>query len=306
MVQLRVPYHPCVVGPIQNTQRLSDMSNELLDEFIFDSRDHLSTAGAQLLDLEKNPDSLNALNALMGTMHTIKGNSGFLDLQNLYKLMHHAESLLQTVREKQCSCPQRMIDLLLQVLDTVEALLSRLENGDDDSVEWLGALNQALSEAETSLEREGEPEPVVQAASPAAAPAAREACAAQALSGPNPVVIDEDLTGRVDMVAIGDGQLADEGDMLPFKVEAMFQAGLSGLIIDLRGLSSVSGRELKSLMSAGKKNPEKTAFILDQKKQESLFRVFQVLHLDAFMHFFADPTRAKAYISDRAEPGPHV
>ncbi len=273
-------------------------SNELLDEFIFDSRDHLGTAGQQLLDLEKNPDSLAALNALMGTMHTIKGNSGFLDLQNLYKLMHHAESLLQTVREKQCACPQEMIDLLLQVLDTVEALLSRLENGDDDNVEWLGPLNQALSESEAKLEAgdEGVEEAPAEAAAETASPAA--AAPRQMRVHVAPVVIDEDLTGRLDVVAICDGQLSEEG-AVPWhlKVEAMFKAGLSGLVVDLRSLSAVNSYELKQLMGAAKKQPEKTAFLMDADRQVSLLRVFQVLRLDSVMSIFPDEEEARAYIN---------
>ena len=280
------------------------MSDELLNEFIYDSRDHLSTAGAQLLELEKNPDSLAALNALMGTMHTIKGNSGFLDLQNLYKLMHHAESLLQTVREKQCVCPQKMIDLLLQVLDTVEALLDRLENGDDDNVDWLGALNQALSEAEESLEKEMAGQPPAPAA-PTVAPPLQEGEAPSENSAPltrtvqPQFVIKEDLTGKINLLTLKDGQLSEEDDVLPARVEAMFTAGLKGLVVDLRSLGSVSSRELKVLMSVGRKKPDKTAFLLDQKKQEALFRVFQVLHLDSFMKIFPDKDPALAYIKGK-------
>ena len=269
------------------------MSDELLNEFIFDSREHLSTASAQLLDLEKDPSSTAALNALMGTMHTIKGNSGFLDLQNLYQLMHHAESLLQTVREKQCPCPRKMIDLLLQVLDTVEALLDRLENGDDDNADWLGALNLALSEAETSLEG--------QAAERAAElkPSSDDEPAGGSGFSRSPApqfVIKDDLSGKINLIALKDGQLSQEEDVLPARVEAMFQAGLKGLIVDLRNLVSVSGRELKVLMAAGRKNPDKTAYLLDVVGQESLYRVFQILNLDRFMRFFPDKEPALTFI----------
>lgn len=271
------------------------MSDELLNEFIFDSREHLGTAGAQLLELEKNPGALSAINALMGTMHTIKGNSGFLDLANLYKLMHHAESLLQTVRETGQPCPPRMIDLLLQVLDTVEALLNRLENGDDDQVEWLGALNQALSEAETSLERGAAPtgSPATAEAVPSAAPSDRKPVPAgrEALQMPK-----EGLSGKINLVSLKDGQLAEEDELFPSRVEAMFAAGLKGLVVDLRGLGSVTSRELKVLMSAGHKMPEKTSFLLDFQSQEALYRIFQVLHLDSFMHFFPDQEAALAHI----------
>lgn len=246
------------------------MSDELLNEFIFDSREHLGTAGAQLLELEKNPGSLSAVNALMGTMHTIKGNSGFLDLANLYKLMHHAESLLQTVREKNQACPPKMIDLLLQVLDTVEALLNRLENGDDDQVEWLGALlNQAPSEAEAGLEG--------RLVSGAKASVATLPAAADLVDGRKDVresapIPKDSLGGKINLVALKDGQLAEEDELFPNRVEAMFEAGLKGLVVDLRGLASVTSRELKVLMSAGRKMPEKTSFLLDFQSQEALYR----------------------------------
>ncbi|MDR1043964.1 MAG: Hpt domain-containing protein [Candidatus Adiutrix sp.] len=273
------------------------MSDELLDEFIFDSREHLSAAGAQLLELEKNPASLAALNTLMGTMHTIKGNSGFLDLANLYQLLHHAESLLQTVREKQCACPQKMIDLLLQVLDTVESLLDRLENGDNDQVEWLGALNQALSESEASLEASESP-PAARPPQPAGAPSAPEEVKPAAPGAPPapPVTIKENLSGKINLLPLRDGQLAEEGENFPARVEAMFAVGLRGLVVDLRSLASVSGRELKMLMTVGRRNPAKTAFLLNLEAQSSLYRIFQVLQLDSFMHFFPDQDPALTYI----------
>jgi chemotaxis protein histidine kinase CheA len=281
------------------------MSDELLNEFIFDSRDHLGTAGAQLLDLEKNPASLDALNALMGTMHSIKGNSGFLDLQHLYQLMHHAESLLQTVRETQRPCPQKLIDLLLQVLDTVEAILARLENGESDDADWLEALNAALSEAEARMEGTAPPP---QPAPAAAAPAA-QATPAQETKAPTPAkktgqapasspapAIKDDLKGKINLLALKDGQLAQEAETFPPRVEAMFQAGLKGLVVDLRSLDSVSGQDVKVLTAAGRHNPQRTAYLLDVKAQESLHRVFKVLNLDRFMRFFPDQEAALAFI----------
>ncbi len=269
------------------------MNDELLNEFIYDSRDHLNVAGAQLLDLEKSPHSLAALNALMGTLHTIKGNSGFLDLPNLYQLLHHAENLLQTIREKQCPCPQKTIDLLLQVLDTVEAVLERLESGENDSVDWLGSLNQALNESENDLT----PAPAaVSAPAPGRASDSPARAEAPACPAPPRVAPGESLAGKINTLALKDGQLAEEDDLFPSRIEAMFAAGLKGLVVDLRTLGSVTSRELKTLMAAGKKNPAQTSFLLDAASQESLYRVFRVLHLDSFMHFFTDEEAARAHI----------
>lgn len=275
------------------------MSDDLLSEFIFDSREHLATAGAQLMDLEKDQGSISALNALMGTFHTIKGNSGFLGLSNLYQLLHHAESLLQTVREKKACCTNKFIDLVLQVLDTVEAIFDRLENGEDDNADWLSALNQALSESEAELEGQNSA-----AASPAESQS-HEFIPDETLdigaNKPEPakIVIRDDLSGKVKLLALKDGQLTEEENILAAKAEAMFEAGLRGLVIDLQALAAISSRELKALMAVGRINPAQTAYLLDTQKQESLHRVFLILQLDRFMHFFPDREKALAFIEGR-------
>lgn len=282
------------------------MSDELLNEFIFDSREHLSTAGAQLLELEKKNDSLPVINALMGTLHTIKGTSGFFDLKHLYELLNKAESLLQTVREKEKHCPPKIVDLLLQVLDTVEAILDRLESGADDQVEWIGTLTQALSEADKDLDKSP-----LQAAVAAAKIGGNSGATArdglQTASGPRPAagpsaaaLPDEECNGRISLMTVKNGQLADEGENFTARVDHMFEAGLKGLVVDLRSLASVSGVELKALMAAARKFPEKTAFLLDKDGQQSLDRVFKVLNLDAFMKFFPDENQAVEFIKASA------
>ncbi|MDR1040805.1 MAG: Hpt domain-containing protein [Deltaproteobacteria bacterium] len=142
--------------------------SDIVEDFVYDSREHLSTAQIQLLDLEKDPGSLSKLNALMGTLHTIKGNSGFVNLRHLYDLLHTAESLLQTVRETGRDCPRPAVDCLFQVLDTAEAIMGRLENDEDDEVDWMPSLMEALSEVSRSLEAggDGSPAPQPQAARP--------------------------------------------------------------------------------------------------------------------------------------------
>ena len=274
------------------------MNNELLTEFLFDSREHLTTAGAQLLELEKTPDSLAALNALMGTLHTIKGNSGFLDLPNLYKLMHHAESLLQTVREKQCDCSRKIIDLLLQVLDTVEALLTRLEDGDDDNAEWLQALNQALSEAEADFDDPAAggiaaPASSMAAAGNSPAPQALPQRVANLLP---PAKINEDFLGKISLLSLKDYQISEENDQFPARIAAMFEAGLKGLIIDLKAITAISSHELRLLMTAGRQHSDRTVFLLDAASQVSLMRIFQILQLDNLLRFFPDEQSARTYI----------
>ncbi|MDR2349776.1 MAG: Hpt domain-containing protein [Deltaproteobacteria bacterium] len=185
------------------------MPSDVLEDFVFDSREHLANAGAQLLALEKSPDSLANLNALLGTIHTIKGNSGFVNQRHLFDLLHSSESLLQTVRETpDRSCPENVIDVLFQVLDTAEAIMGRLENDQDDEVDWLPALLDAIREVSDSLEWTEVPEEAgVRAAEEAAsASAADETPEGEAAPAPAPA----DGTGAGEE-AVGTGAAEETG-----------------------------------------------------------------------------------------------
>jgi chemotaxis protein histidine kinase CheA len=217
-----------------------------------------------------------------------------LDLQNLYQIMHHAESLLQTIREKQIDCPRPVIDLLLQVMDTGEAILDRLSKDGQDYVDWLGTLNQALSEAEIRLESGAEKpglagaqdedySQVFEASVPAADPS----------SEPEPEL--EVVPGAASLVTLADDDLDRAGDRFPARVEAFFKAGGGGLMVDLKGLTSLTGREVKLILAASRKKPDRTAFLVDPAEQPDLYRLFKILDPDHKLNLFPDQTPALAH-----------
>jgi len=276
------------------------MGDNLLQEFIFDAREHLSTAADLLLALEQNPGDLDSLNTLMGTLHTLKGNSGILELNNLYQLMHHAESLLQTIREKHAECPQPVVDLLLQVLDTAEAILNRLKNNRSDAVEWIGALLQTLDEVETQLEGGGEEPGPAEEVGEDPGPAEEMEADEPEDSSPAPEFELEAVPGAPTQVALADGDLGRAGALFPAKVEAIFKAGASGLVVDLKGLTELTGREVKLILAASLKKPDRIALLVDPDEQPDLHRLFQTLDPDGRLNLFPDQAPALAHLGPAA------
>lgn len=134
------------------------MPSEILMEFIEDSTEHLAAAGQHLLALEKDINQPDELNGLLRRIHTIKGNSGFLDLRHLYGLLHKTENILQGIREeKPAAWPSGLIDLQLQVLDTVEAMVNSLSEGGNDHVAWLDDLMSSLDGLEKEVDASAGP-----------------------------------------------------------------------------------------------------------------------------------------------------
>ena len=74
-------------------------NDEVLREFLAESRENLDLLDRDLLALEKGHASKEAVAGIFRTIHTIKGTSGFFDFKRLTALTHAGESLLARLRE---------------------------------------------------------------------------------------------------------------------------------------------------------------------------------------------------------------
>jgi two-component system chemotaxis sensor kinase CheA len=101
--------------------------NELLTDFLVESKENLDHLDAELLILEANPSDSEVLNAIFRRLHTIKGVCGFLDLVKLESVTHAGETLLQELRSGERSVDDHIITLLLTVCDAIRTILTEIE-----------------------------------------------------------------------------------------------------------------------------------------------------------------------------------
>ncbi|MBI4906347.1 MAG: chemotaxis protein CheA [Acidobacteria bacterium] len=102
---------------------------ELLQDFLVESRGHLSNIEQQVLVIEDDPGNKDAMSSLFRSFHTIKGLAGFLELPVIEEVAHEAETLLDGARNGKRAIDVRLIDCALAARD----YLSR----------WLGFLDPA-------------------------------------------------------------------------------------------------------------------------------------------------------------------
>ena len=130
-----------------------------------------------MVELESNPGDLELLNKIFRVAHTIKGSGSFLNFDVLTHLTHHMEDVLNKARHGDLSLTPDIMDVVLESIDLMKALLA--------------AIRDTGSDANTGLELEG----VVQrldaisnggAAPAAAAPAAPAPEAAAPAPAPEP------------------------------------------------------------------------------------------------------------------------
>lgn len=95
-------------------------------EFITESRGHLAMAESKILTLEANPQDAEAIDAIFRCFHTIKGVAGFLNLNQISKLAHTAENLMNPVRKQGILLAPSDIDLILEAIDQMKLLIDAL------------------------------------------------------------------------------------------------------------------------------------------------------------------------------------
>lgn len=101
--------------------------DELLNDFLVESKENLDHLDEELLALEANPSDSELINAIFRRLHTIKGVCGFLDLHKLETVSHAGETLLQAVRSNELQVDDRIITLLLSLCDAIRTIVNSIE-----------------------------------------------------------------------------------------------------------------------------------------------------------------------------------
>ena len=107
---------------------------ELIQEFVIESREALSTVDESLLALEEDPSQTQLVAEIFRRVHTIKGSAGFLDIENLEVLAHAGESLLSDVRDETTPFTEPIATALMETVDALRDGLDRCETQGLDSV----------------------------------------------------------------------------------------------------------------------------------------------------------------------------
>ena len=103
--------------------------DEDLRAFLVESHENLSQLEGDLVALEQQPEDQELIQRIYRSLHTIKGNCGFLGFENLESLAHGGENLLSRLRDHHLVLNAPITNALLQVLDAIRYILSVLEIG---------------------------------------------------------------------------------------------------------------------------------------------------------------------------------
>ncbi|MEH1838879.1 MAG: chemotaxis protein CheA [Nostoc sp.] len=141
--------------------------NEIDDDieaFLVESYENLNHIEGDIIELEKTSANGEALVRIYRSLHTLKGNCGFLPFPNLESLAHAGENLLSCLRDRQLAITPDIISILLQTVDSIRQMLFQIQatkhEGDRNYSALIGALTR-LSEVKQTPKASQSHEPAV-------------------------------------------------------------------------------------------------------------------------------------------------
>ncbi|MEJ5172854.1 MAG: chemotaxis protein CheA, partial [Hydrogenothermaceae bacterium] len=109
---------------------IPDELREIFEEFIVEANEHLESLEAKLLELEKDPENQDLINAAFRSMHTLKGGAGFLGLTAIVETAHKAEDLLGKIKEGKLKFSHEISEALLKTVDFIKEAIRFYEDGE--------------------------------------------------------------------------------------------------------------------------------------------------------------------------------
>lgn len=144
---------------------MESQSNEVIQMFVEESREHLCGIEDDLLKIEEAGDGVTGevINKVFRAIHTIKGSAAFFSLSTMKELSHAMENVLGRIRSGALTPKSEIITVLLDGADCLRSMINDLENSERiDITEMVSYLNNVIDQKQNSSDQDEKNEsPVV-------------------------------------------------------------------------------------------------------------------------------------------------
>jgi len=102
---------------------------EIVQDFLAEAQEMLEGLDNFFVQLEARPDDTSLLNEIFRAAHSIKGSAGFIGLTRIVEVAHHAENVLNQLRQGMMKAEPAVIDIILEAMDALKLLLEEVHTG---------------------------------------------------------------------------------------------------------------------------------------------------------------------------------
>ncbi|MEI8093978.1 MAG: chemotaxis protein CheA [Spirochaetales bacterium] len=108
---------------------LDPNNEELLKDFFGEAQGQVDVLEQNVLVLENDPANKDAVDEIFRAAHTLKGGAATVQMFELSEFTHVVEDVLDEIRSGAVKMTERLVDILLQSIDVVKAMLDERLQG---------------------------------------------------------------------------------------------------------------------------------------------------------------------------------
>ncbi len=133
----------------------NDYFTEYKTDFISETEEEIERLEEYLLNLDETKEyNEEIFSEIYRIFHTIKGASGFLGLENVSKVAHTAEELINEIKKQKIFPPMNIINTLFETIDFFKKVLKELGEKEEKPVFEIEKIKTSLEECFNLLKKE--------------------------------------------------------------------------------------------------------------------------------------------------------
>lgn len=148
-------YNEISKGVSEKSGLSSEDIEELIQDFLDESRELLEKLDHDFVELEKKIDDEKLIDRIFRYIHTFKGTTSFLGFKKISSLAHASEDVLKAIKDKKMRASSEVMDIILSAVDLMKSFFRKLEQGikdEGDPVAIIISLEE-LIEKESKVEK---------------------------------------------------------------------------------------------------------------------------------------------------------
>lgn len=106
-------------------------TDQYLDMFLDESREHLQAVNDHILELEKQPENIELVNEIFRSAHTLKGMAATMGFEDIASLTHKMENVLDGIRNYKLKVTTEVIDIIFVAIEYLEDMVESIADGND-------------------------------------------------------------------------------------------------------------------------------------------------------------------------------
>lgn len=119
--------------------------SDYLSSFIDELNEQLQLLDVEILNLEKEPNSIETIQNIFRAAHTLKGSSAAMGFEQLKEVTHHLENVFEKIRMQHLTVTAALITVIFDTIDYIRLLKDKIIDGSINEVD-ISAVVKMLSQ----------------------------------------------------------------------------------------------------------------------------------------------------------------